>query len=135
MAQHRNTIARAIIAGLSIIALAGSVAAQPAADPSGAWEACLNAPARPCVLQAAAEAARAIPARNDDFDSRASILSRISDAKFAAGLSAEAAATIDEALLAIEDLRTRARTSRAGWHGTCAPTQWRGERTARSSPH
>jgi tetratricopeptide (TPR) repeat protein len=101
MARHRSTITRSIIAGLSILAFAGGAAAQPAADASGAsgaWEACLKAPTRVCVLQAAAEAARAIPARNDDFDQRASILSQISDAQFAAGLSTEAATTIDEAL-------------------------------------
>jgi tetratricopeptide (TPR) repeat protein len=86
---------RAIPISLILLGLSGSATAQPAADASGAgWNECLKAPTRACVLRQAAEVARNI----SDPHSATDNLSRIAEAQFEAGLSAEAAATIDQSL-------------------------------------
>jgi hypothetical protein len=80
-------------ASLFVLALVCGAAATTAADDAG-WDECFRAPTRACVLREAVAAALA-----DPFP-RVSTLSRIAEAQSKAGLSADAAATIDDAVQA-----------------------------------
>ncbi|KRR16418.1 hypothetical protein CQ14_16210 [Bradyrhizobium lablabi] len=93
-AKRPSLMTRAIFTSLFFLGLC-SATAQPVAQTSGVdWNECLKAPTRACVLREAAEVARTI----GDPRLAANALGRIAEVQFKAGLSAEAAATIDQAL-------------------------------------
>jgi predicted negative regulator of RcsB-dependent stress response len=92
-----NLMTRTIIAFLFVLGLAHNAAAQPVADTSvSGWNECLKTATRACVLR---EAAKAALAGGDPHSSSASLdLGRIAEAQFKAGQSADAAATLDQAI-------------------------------------
>jgi hypothetical protein len=105
--QVSNRTVRSAVIGLGMLTLAcgcaGRSIAQTAADvavPDTVWTECLEAPTRACVLRRGVQVAQSIV----DARSRSDGLTVIADAQFEAGLTADGAATIDQALRAAQSI-------------------------------